>query len=118
MFGPIGGPEFLLLVALALLLFGPRKLPELGKSLGRALAEFRGAANQFKSSLEREVELEQVREVGTGLSAVARDTRQALSDPAPAGGGRSTAPPAGAQAAAAGGVGGDVDSGGEGKRHS
>jgi TatA/E family protein of Tat protein translocase len=60
-FGPVGGPEFLLLLVLALLLFGPRKLPEIGKSLGRALAEFRGATNEFRSSLEREVEVERVR---------------------------------------------------------
>ena len=46
---------------LALLLFGPRQLPQIGKSIGRALAEFRGATHEFKSSLEREVELDEER---------------------------------------------------------
>ncbi len=58
MLGSIGGSEFLLIAALALLLFGPRKLPQLGRSLGRALAEFRGATREFKANLEREVEFE------------------------------------------------------------
>lgn len=67
MFGPIGGSEFLLILALALLLFGPRKLPQIGKNLGRALAEFRGATQEFKTSLERDVELEQTQEVKGAL---------------------------------------------------
>jgi TatA/E family protein of Tat protein translocase len=58
MFGSVGAPEFLLILVLALLLFGPRKLPQIGRTLGRALAEFRGATQEFKSSLEREVEVE------------------------------------------------------------
>jgi TatA/E family protein of Tat protein translocase len=69
MLGPIGGPEFLLIAALALLLFGPRKLPEIGRNLGRALAEFRSATHDFKSSLEREVRLEQVEEVRADLDS-------------------------------------------------
>jgi Tat protein translocase TatB subunit len=58
MFGPVGGPEFLLILVLALLLFGPRKLPQLGRTIGRALAELRGATQEFKSSLEHEIESE------------------------------------------------------------
>ena len=83
MFGSIGGSEFLLIAALALLLFGPRKLPQIGRSVGRAIAEFRSATHEFKSSLEREVELEQVKEARDDLKAavndvtrVARETRQ------------------------------------------
>jgi TatA/E family protein of Tat protein translocase len=55
MFGSIGGPELLLIFVVALLIFGPRKLPELGKSLGKGLAEFRRAANDLRDSLETEV---------------------------------------------------------------
>jgi sec-independent protein translocase protein TatA len=55
MFGSIGGPELLLIFVVALLIFGPRKLPELGKTLGRGLAEFRRAANDLRDSLETEV---------------------------------------------------------------
>jgi len=61
MFGSIGGPELLLIFVVALLIFGPRKLPELGKSLGKGLAEFRRAANDLRDSLETEVSRE-----GTG----------------------------------------------------
>jgi len=55
MFGSIGGPELLLIFVVALLIFGPRKLPELGKTLGKGLAEFRRAANDLRDSLETEV---------------------------------------------------------------
>jgi TatA/E family protein of Tat protein translocase len=80
MFGPVGGSEFILILALALLLFGPRKLPQIGKSLGRALAEFRGATHEFKASLEREVELEEVREAGSGLASAGREVKDALNE--------------------------------------
>lgn len=60
MFGSVGGAEFLLIAVLALLLFGPRKLPQIGRSVGRALAEFRGVTREFKSSLEQEVRMEEV----------------------------------------------------------
>ena len=69
MFGSIGGSEFLLIAVLALLLFGPRKLPQIGRSIGRALSEFRGETSEFKSSLEREVELENRRDAKQGTEA-------------------------------------------------
>jgi sec-independent protein translocase protein TatA len=55
MFGSIGGPELVLIFLVALLIFGPRKLPELGKMLGKGLGEFRRAANDLRVSLETEV---------------------------------------------------------------
>ena len=67
MFGSIGGPELLLIFVLALLLFGPRKLPEIGRTIGKTLAEFKRATNEFRTSLEREVELEKIREVKAEL---------------------------------------------------
>jgi TatA/E family protein of Tat protein translocase len=56
MFGSIGMPELLLILVLALLLFGPKKLPDLGRTLGRSIAEFKKASNDLKRSLEEEVE--------------------------------------------------------------
>ncbi|MFQ5818058.1 MAG: twin-arginine translocase TatA/TatE family subunit [Terriglobia bacterium] len=53
---PIGVTELLLIFLLALLLFGPRKLPELGRSLGRGLAEFRRASNELRATIEEEVQ--------------------------------------------------------------
>jgi Tat protein translocase TatB subunit len=61
MFGPLGGQEILLILVIALIVFGPRKLPEIGKSVGRMMAEFRKASNDFRRTLEEEVEAEKAR---------------------------------------------------------
>jgi sec-independent protein translocase protein TatA len=53
--GSIGVPELIIIFVVALIVFGPRKLPELGKSLGKGLAEFRRASNELKATLEEEV---------------------------------------------------------------
>jgi sec-independent protein translocase protein TatB len=62
MFGTLGGPELFLIFVVALIIFGPRKLPEIGKSLGRMMAEFRKASNEFRSTIESEVEAEKIRD--------------------------------------------------------
>lgn len=51
----LGMPEMLFLFLLALLLFGPKKLPEISRQIGRALAEFKRASSEFQSQLEDEV---------------------------------------------------------------
>jgi sec-independent protein translocase protein TatA len=61
MFGPLGGPEIFLILVVALIIFGPKKLPEIGKSMGRMLAEFRKASNDFKRTLDEEVEAEKAK---------------------------------------------------------
>ena len=53
--GSIGAPELIIILVVALIVFGPKKLPELGKSLGKGLAEFRKASNELKSTIEQEV---------------------------------------------------------------
>ena len=58
----LGMPEMIFIFLLALVLFGPKKMPELGRQLGKALAEFKKASNEFKSQLETEmmnIELEE-----------------------------------------------------------
>ncbi len=62
MFGSIGMPELIVIFVIALLVFGPRKLPDLGRSLGRTLAEFRKASNELRSTLEEEIRLEEPRQ--------------------------------------------------------
>ncbi len=54
--GSIGVPEMIFIFLLALLIFGPKKLPELGRSLGKGISEFRRASSELKSSLEREIQ--------------------------------------------------------------
>ncbi len=53
--GPIGVQEMILIFIVALVLFGPKKLPELGRTIGKALTEFRRASNDLKASFEREM---------------------------------------------------------------
>jgi len=55
----LGFPELVVIFVVALLVFGPRKLPELGKSLGKGLAEFKRASNELKRTWEEEVRAEE-----------------------------------------------------------
>jgi sec-independent protein translocase protein TatA len=59
MFGSIGMPELLVIFLIALVVFGPRRLPEIGRSLGRSIAEFKRAMNQLQETLEEEVRKEE-----------------------------------------------------------
>ncbi len=61
-FGSIGGPEVILLFIAALLLFGPRRLPEIGRTLGKTVADFRRATNDFRMNLEREVRMDEIKD--------------------------------------------------------
>ena len=61
MFGSVGVPELIIIFTIALIIFGPRKLPELGKSLGKSLAEFKRASNELKSTLDEEIRIEEQR---------------------------------------------------------
>jgi sec-independent protein translocase protein TatA len=53
--GPVGMQEMIFIFVLALLIFGPKKLPELGKTLGKAMTEFRRASNELKTTFDREM---------------------------------------------------------------
>lgn len=55
----LGFPELVVIFVIALLVFGPRKLPELGRSLGKSLAEFKKATNELKKTWEEEVKSEE-----------------------------------------------------------
>ena len=61
MFG-IGMPEMILILAIALIVIGPKKLPDLAKSLGRAMREFKKATSEFKESIELDNELQDVKQ--------------------------------------------------------
>ena len=81
--GPIGMPEMVVIAVIALIIFGPRKLPELGKSLGKSIAEFKRASNELKNTLEDEIRTEELQEARK--SAQIPPTESApTSTPAPA----------------------------------
>lgn len=63
MFGNIGFPELLIILAIALLIFGPKKLPEVSKSIGRALREFRRASDEIKGKIEQEIQASEFKEI-------------------------------------------------------
>ena len=86
MFGSLGVPELLLIMVVALIVFGPRKLPEIGHMLGKALGEFRKATDELKNTIEREVRIEELKQIGpslvTPMESVSRTEPQAAPPPA------------------------------------
>ena len=87
-FGSIGGGEILVLLVLALLLFGPRRIPEIGRTIGKTLAEFRKATSDLKVNLEREIQMEKIgeateelREARTDLKNLAREATSMETSP-------------------------------------
>ena len=69
MFGSIGMPELVIILVIALIIFGPRKLPELGRSLGKSLGEFKKASNELRSTLEEEVRIEEQKDQRAKMEA-------------------------------------------------
>jgi len=74
MFG-IGMPEMLLIMAIALIVIGPKKLPDLAKSLGRAFAEFKRATSELKESFEIDSELKDIKTTFNNMSS---DLKEAI----------------------------------------
>ena len=69
MFGSIGMPELIIILVIALIIFGPRKLPELGKSLGWSLNEFKKASTDLQNTLEQEIKIEEQKETAAKVKA-------------------------------------------------
>ncbi len=74
--GPLGWPEMIFIFVAALVVFGPKQLPELGKKLGKGLSEFRKASSELKSTfqremdnIERETRMQDVRKAASDIKA-------------------------------------------------
>ncbi len=78
--GSIGGGEVMLILVVALLLFGPRKIPDIGRTLGKTMAEFRKATREFKINLEREVDMEDLRSAGSEISKARSEVQNVARD--------------------------------------
>ncbi len=64
MLGSLGFPELMMIFVVALIVFGPKRLPDIGRSIGKAMGEFKRATNDLKSTLEEEVRLEDRKSLG------------------------------------------------------
>jgi sec-independent protein translocase protein TatA len=81
MFGSIGMPELIVIFVIALIIFGPRKLPELGRTLGKSIQEFKKASNELRSTIEEEIRLEEQRETSKPPASVSPTAATATADP-------------------------------------
>jgi len=73
MFGSLGFQELIIIFAIALLVFGPKKLPEVGRSIGRALREFRRTSDEIKDKLEEEIQADDFKEIKTEINGIKKD---------------------------------------------
>jgi TatA/E family protein of Tat protein translocase len=99
MFGSLGIPEMIMIFIVALIVFGPKRLPEIGRTLGKALGEFKKATDDFKSTIEREVHVEEMKQLAsTRVSVIDTVSRTepavAAVEPQPAAAPAPPAPPA------------------------
>ena len=85
MFGSLGLPELLVIFAVALIVFGPRRLPEIGRTLGKALGEFKKASDELKNTIEREVRVEELKQLTTTQVPLAETVSRSepAAEPAP-----------------------------------
>ena len=82
MFGSIGMQELVIIFVIALIIFGPRRLPDLGKSLGKSIAEFKRASNELRNTLEDEIRVDEQRQAKAAPSTPAAATVNQAAPPA------------------------------------
>src|SRR3954453_4760025 len=81
--GPLGFPELILIFIVALIVFGPKRLPEIGRMIGKAMGEFKKASDELKNTIEREVRADELKELTT-LPKFTPFDNVARSEPRPA----------------------------------
>jgi len=75
MFG-LGLPELILIFAIALIVFGPKKLPEVGRSIGKAIREFKKTTEDIKGKFEEQINAEEFKDIQNDLKDAAKDTHE------------------------------------------
>jgi len=70
MFGNLGLPEMMVIMAIALLVFGPKKLPEIGRSIGKAMREFRKSTEEIKQRFEDEVRADEFKSIQDDIKGI------------------------------------------------
>ena len=80
MFGSIGGMELIAILAIALLIFGPKKLPEVGRSIGKALREFRKTSDEIKGKLEEEIQADDFKEIKNDFNEIKTEINEFKGD--------------------------------------
>ena len=76
MFGSIGPLELVLIFVVALLVFGPKKLPEIGRSVGKALREFKKTSDELKGRIEEEIQASEIKDIGKDIESEVRSIQE------------------------------------------
>src|SRR3989304_2033862 len=78
MCGSIGPAELILIFVVALLVFGPKKLPEIGRSVGKALREFKRTSDEIKGRIEEEIEAAELKDIRKDIRSGVDDLRSSV----------------------------------------
>jgi sec-independent protein translocase protein TatA len=78
MFGSIGPMELVLIFVIALLVFGPKKLPEIGRSVGKALREFKKTSDEIKGRIEEEIEASEIKDIRKDIQSSVDDIKSGV----------------------------------------
>ncbi|HOW86097.1 MAG TPA: Sec-independent protein translocase protein TatB [Candidatus Aminicenantes bacterium] len=78
MFGSIGPAELILIFIIALLVFGPKKLPEIGRSVGKALREFKKTSEEIKGRINDEIEASEINDIRKDIQSGVDDLRSGV----------------------------------------
>ncbi len=84
MFGSLGMPELLLILVIALIVFGPKKLPEVGRSLGKAMREFKRTTEDIKGKFEEQINAEEFKDIKSGFDDIKTEIKSVVEMPIPA----------------------------------
>ena len=94
MFGSLGIPELIMIFIVALIVFGPKRLPEIGKTLGKAAIMLKKATDDFKNTIEREVQVEELKQLASTTVVPVHESISRSAPVAPTANGIPAEPPA------------------------